>query len=56
MGTLVDIEAGYAVTPTTKVTLYLASLIGGSVEASIYPAGGQHPGARFLYLEVLQRF
>lgn len=56
MGTLLDLSLDYAVTPTTTLTLYLAKLFGGSVEASIYPAGGQHPGARFLYLEVLQRF
>ncbi len=56
MGTLVDVEAGYAASATTKVTLYLARLRGGGVEASIYPAGGQHPGARFIFLEVTQRF
>jgi hypothetical protein len=29
---------------------------GGRVPRSIYPSGGKHPGAHFVYLEFTQRF
>jgi len=29
---------------------------GGRVQAFVYPEGGTHPGARFLYVELTQRF
>jgi Alginate export len=56
LGTLFDLSVDYSFTPRTAVTLYLADLRGGGVEEAIYPAGGTHPGARFLYFEVVQRF
>jgi len=56
MGTLVDLSVDYAATPTTKVTLYLAKILGSGVEEAIYPAGGDDTDARLLYLEVVQRF
>jgi Alginate export len=51
LGTLFDLSADLAVTPTTTLTLY-----GAGVEANIYPAGGGNPTARLLYVELTRRF
>src|SRR5262249_17275505 len=56
LGTLGDLSVDYNLTPTTVVTFYLAGVSGGGVQAFVYPEGGAHPGARFLYFELTQRF
>ena len=56
LGTLFDVSADLAVTPTTTVTFYGAGVRGGSVQSAIYPAGGANPTARLFYVELMQRF
>lgn len=56
LGTMADVSVDYNLTSTTALTFYIGSVRGGHVPANIYPAGGNHPGARFLYFEVTQRF
>jgi hypothetical protein len=56
VGTLGDLSVDYSVTPTTAVTFYVAGVSGGRVQAFVYPEGGTHPGARFLFVELTQRF
>jgi hypothetical protein len=40
----------------TALTFYVGAVRGGGVPAAIYPAGGTNPPARFIYVELLQRF
>ncbi len=56
LGTLFDLSVDYDPASKTRLSFYLGGVRGGGVQAAIYPAGGRHPGARFLYLELLQRF
>jgi hypothetical protein len=56
MGALFDVSIDYNVTSLTTFTVYIGGLRGGAVQSAIYPAGGANPGARFLCLELLQRF
>ncbi|HEV2800682.1 MAG TPA: alginate export family protein [Pyrinomonadaceae bacterium] len=56
LGTLFDMSADLSITPTTVLTFYGAGVRGGSVQASIYPAGGANPTARFFYAELTKRF
>lgn len=56
MGTLFDVSLDYDLAAKTRASLYFGGVRGGAVQSAIYPAGGSHPGAHFLYLELLQRF
>jgi hypothetical protein len=56
LGTLFDLSADINLNPATTLTLYGAGVRGGGIQASIYPAGGQNPTARFLYAELTRRF
>lgn len=56
LGTLFDLSADIAVTPTTTLTFYGAGVRGGTVESFIYSAGGANPVARFFYAELMKRF
>lgn len=56
LGTLFDISLDYDPTARTRLSFYAGGVRGGSVPAAIYPAGGNNPLGRFLYLELLQRF
>jgi hypothetical protein len=56
LGTFADVSLDFAATKTTAMTFYLGGIRGGDVQARIYPRGGNHPGAHFLYLEITQRF
>ncbi|MFN7929406.1 MAG: alginate export family protein [Blastocatellia bacterium] len=53
LGTMVDVSADWAVTPTTTFTVYWAGVRGGDVASSIYPNGSN---ARLAYLEFTKRF
>jgi Alginate export len=56
LGTLFDLSVDYNVASRTTLTLYVGGVRGGRVPRSIYPSGGKHPGAHFVYLEFTQRF
>jgi hypothetical protein len=56
LGTLFDASFDVGVTRRTAFTFYVGGVRGGSVQAAIYPAGGSHPTARFIYMELTQRF
>lgn len=56
LGTLFDASLDYDLTSLTRLSIYAGGVRGGAVQAAIYPAGGSHPTARFVYLELLQRF
>jgi hypothetical protein len=56
LGTLFDLSADFNVTETTVFTVYAAGVRGGDVQRFIYPEGGKHPKARFVYFELSQRF
>lgn len=56
LGVLFDVGLDYDPTATTRLTFYFGGVRGGAVPAAIYPAGGRNPIARFLYLELNQRF
>jgi hypothetical protein len=56
LGTLFDVSLDYDLAAKTRMTFYFGGVRGGSVQSAIYPAGGSNPGARFLYVELLQRF
>jgi hypothetical protein len=56
LGTLFDVSVDYDLTSLTKLTFYVGGVRGGGVPAAIYPAGGSNPTARFLYVELFQRF
>lgn len=56
LGTLFDLSADVNVTPTTTLAFYGAGVRGGDMQATIYPAGGRQPTARFLYAELTRRF
>jgi hypothetical protein len=56
LGTIFDLSADFTINPTTTVTIYGAGVRGGGVQSFIYPAGGQNPTARFLYVELTKRF
>jgi hypothetical protein len=56
LGTLFDLSVDCNVTRQSSLTFYIAGVRGGSAQSFVYPAGGHHPGARFLYLEFTQRF
>jgi hypothetical protein len=56
LGTMFDLSADFNVTQTTVLTFYASGVRGGGVQAFIYPAGGNNPVARFVYLELSQRF
>jgi hypothetical protein len=56
LGTLFDLSADVNVAPDTTLTFYAAGVRGGDVQRFIYPAGGQNPFLRFIYLEFTQRF
>lgn len=56
LGTLFDLSADLALTPTTTLTLYGSGVRGGAVQAFVYPSGGSNPAARFFYAELTRRF
>ena len=56
LGTLADVSVDYNLAPRTSLTFYLGGVRGGNLPGGIYPLGGAHPGARFLYFEITQRF
>ncbi|HEX8070460.1 MAG TPA: alginate export family protein [Pyrinomonadaceae bacterium] len=56
LGTLFDLSADFNFAPNTVVTVYVSGVRGGDVIRFIYPAGGENPTARFIYLEFVQRF
>lgn len=56
LGTLFDLSVDCNITRQSLLTFYIAGVRGGSAQSFVYPAGGEHPGARFLYLEFTQRF
>jgi hypothetical protein len=56
LGTFFDGSFDFLFTRNTTLTLYGGFVRGGSVEAAIYPQGGNHPNLHFVYLEFLQRF
>ena len=56
LGTLADLSLDYALTSNTTVSFYVGGVWGGGVQAGTYPAGGTHPGADFLYVEIQQSF
>ena len=56
LGTLFDVSADFAITPTTTATIYAAGVRGSNVQSFIYPAGGPNPTARFFYAELTKRF
>ncbi|MEW6206943.1 MAG: alginate export family protein [Acidobacteriota bacterium] len=56
LGTLFDLSLDCNITTRSSLTFYIAGVRGGGAQSFIYPQGGQHPGARFLYLEFTQRF
>jgi hypothetical protein len=56
LGVTADVSLEYNLAPTTTLTFYASGVRGGRVQRSLYPEGGNHPGARFLYFEVTQRF
>lgn len=53
LGTMVDVSADWAVTPTTTFTVYWAGVRGGEVASSIYPSGSN---SRLAYVELMKRF
>ncbi len=56
LGTLFDLSVDCNIAKQSSLTFYIAGVRGGGAQSFVYPAGGQHPGARFLYLEFTQRF
>jgi hypothetical protein len=56
LGTLADVSVDYTAAQNTTLTFYAAGVRGGGVQAAIYPRGGSHPGSRFVYFELTQRF
>lgn len=56
LGWLFDASADFALTSRTTMTVYYAGVRGGDVQSAIYPMGGVHPGARFAYFELTQKF
>lgn len=56
LGTLADVSLDFTLTPRTTLTFYAGGVRGGQVQASIYPEGGNNPGARLIYYELMQRF
>ena len=56
LGILFDASFDVELTKRTAVTFYVGGVRGGAVQAAIYPTGGSHPAAHFIYLELLQRF
>jgi hypothetical protein len=56
LGTLFDISADIAATPTTTLTLYGAGVRGGGVQSFTYPAAGPKRKARFFYIELTRWF
>jgi hypothetical protein len=56
LGWLFDASADVTVTSRTVLTFYLAGIRGGDVQSAIYPLGGAHPGGRFAYFELTQKF
>lgn len=56
LGVLGDISFDFDLTRTTGLSVYFGGVRGGRVQSSIYPQGGSHPGARFVFIELTQRF
>jgi len=56
LGTLFDLSLDYDFTSTTRLSFYAAGVRGGGVQSAIYPDGGRHPTAHFVYIEFVQRF
>ncbi|HEU4389780.1 MAG TPA: alginate export family protein [Blastocatellia bacterium] len=56
LGTLADVSLDWVVAQRTSFVVYLGGVRGGGVQGSIYPLGGTNPGARFVYVELTQRF
>jgi hypothetical protein len=56
LGTLFDLSVDCNITRQSSLTFYIAGVRGGGAQSFVYPQGGRHPGARFLYLEFTQRF
>ncbi|HVF11138.1 MAG TPA: alginate export family protein, partial [Abditibacteriaceae bacterium] len=56
MGTLFDLSADYNLAQKTALTFYVGGARGGGVQGNVYPEGGPRPTARYLYLELIQRF
>jgi hypothetical protein len=56
LGTLFDLSLDYNLAARTALTFYVGGIRGGQVQAGIYPQGGKHPAAHFLYGELTQRF
>ena len=56
LGILFDGSFDCLLTRSTTLTLYGSRVRGDSVEAAVYPRGGDHPSLYFVYLEFLQRF
>ena len=53
LGALADVSVDYSVNSRTLLSFYLGGVRGGSVLSNVHPLGGN---ARFLYIELLQRF
>jgi len=56
LGTLFDVGFDVELARRTAMTFYVGGIRGGGVPAAIYPAGAPRPPARFIYVELLQRF
>lgn len=56
LGTMFDLSADLSLGSRTTVTFYAAGVRGGDVARNVYPRGGTHPLAHFLYVELVQRF
>lgn len=56
LATMFDLSADINLASRTMLTFYAAGVRGGGVSSSLYPLGGTNPPARFLYVELVQRF
>ena len=53
LGTLLDVSADYALTPSTTMTVYLAGVHGRKVPGSIYPSGSN---SHYFFFEFTKKF
>jgi hypothetical protein len=56
LGTLFDLGVDYNASTRTTVSFYAGGVRGGRVLSGIYPEAGRHPGSRFMYVELVQKW